>query len=1237
MTKANLKKSLLDQTSHYQTAGLLRSLAALQLVPGNASHLLVLEGLSRVVAGSPPSGSPKEIPRNTLQTLCNSEAIKAAIAHRKDPFEGIFAETFPFFDGPYEILPGLTPEAPYKLRQLASGIFYGGLAESHAAYAKDASNIIKAGLAMSTAVALRAGLDRRSRGPSITEQITVPSREELPRLKAAVSFQAAEVAQIMRVHNLPLDALTPLTTKLGSNPAVKLFAEEGLLDKRPFVELPTGEVIVATPCTLLSSIIHFLLQSSVHGGVSSALASCYNQAVWRQINHDLGLMGLTPSGRNLGEIASDYHQDDLFELDTDKLLHVQLMTDDLENLSTNVYSPWTKEDISEALAERMLFVEQELAMASDGNNEILHISLVDSPSRSFFFGVRNHVGTVSPHLAITPSDLETLGLYEGGKSLALWQYAAASGRLRDNSRVMSMDFLDEFDVFRRNNYSYYMSDDETPTHILFMPGGAGEFRRDTQAKYDKHIVARPDGRGLTEVISAEEPWIPIYLPSDVGTNVARLVEGLPCNVWLIASSDALAPSVRATYQQLVECLAYWVWQLAEVLREPLQGLETRFPFIRLNIHLANPSAWSEIAEKPAPTGPTSNEIASYEIESESPSITIFDSAVGLFARDDNMAERELVRVVLKCLNEFLLGNEGGTFAGWQNSEIDDIVDFYVPLGHKRKIQFIDWSRHVDADPTGLPPSRNVQHVESDIVLDDVGRFVQEQLHFSFGPIPDDKRVHVLNNVVEYLYQTLAQEVASYDGDGLLEWLTEQGESLVRNTAHRRLTLRSTLECYGRIQEYTEKMEREGPELNTALIASRFLIEYVAVVPPSGIRPVSLTGYDRLMAIAAGLVNWALESDLVKFEISDIKFTVLPSGRLGADRTGYLRGRGAYLSDHVQSEIVRASNGSQFVGQGDDEEILEAEKERANGAFLAEFGFSLVDLIDFLSGVILVGAKQPDQVKSTPEATLIAEVAEELNWTPEAVAKALSLFTLEPRNDYLVPPPSFRAEDVYPWRFNRALSLVRRPIILRPSPSGREAIWGNRTVFSAQGNLLNLFLSGRLKAVSQPLQAEISRRRNRVSEQFNNAVADELEREQRLIVRRRVHKINGNVLGYPDNLGDVDVLVVEPDNRIILLLECKDLGVARTPFELKSEIQNLILGSRGNDSMMDKHRRRTEWVRVNQDLLLGDLGIATEEPWEVSDAIIVDEELLTPYLLDTKMPVLTLRQLRLGVLGLISRD
>src|SRR4026209_199768 len=58
------------------------------------------------------------------------------------------------------------------------------------------------------------------------------------------------------------------------------------------------------------------------------------------------------------------------------------------------------------------------------------------------------------------------------------------------------------------------------------------------------------------------------------------------------------------------------------------------------------------------------------------------------------------------------------------------------------------------------------------------------------------------------------------------------------------------------------------------MASRFVIEYVVAQLPLGVRPLSMDFYDRLQGIANHLVNFGFESDLIFFNLADIKLSVL---------------------------------------------------------------------------------------------------------------------------------------------------------------------------------------------------------------------------------------------------------------------------------------------------------------------------------------------------------------------------
>jgi hypothetical protein len=259
---------------------------------------------------------------------------------------------------------------------------------------------------------------------------------------------------------------------------------------------------------------------------------------------------------------------------------------------------------------------------------------------------------------------------------------------------------------------------------------------------------------------------------------------------------------------------------------------------------------------------------------------------------------------------------------------------------------------------------------------------------------------------------------------------------------------------------------------------------------------------------------------------------------------------------------------------------------------------------------------------------IHRLVDALEWDASKVITCLEILTLKQRGDYLTVPTPYRREDVYPWRFNRRLSLLRRPLILVESSTEKTLVWGKRQVIEAGRYLFESFWSGRLEATSHELQVAISKNRNRVTGAFARSVADQCRRFQELLVKERYAKIGRRYLGAPGSrLGDVDVLVAEKRKRKILLLEVKGLGAARTPFEMASEITELVHGSHGHPSMIEKHKRRLEWIQQNLAEVLADLDLDSLRPWTVEVLMVVDEELMSPHFVDTDVRILPFRELQ----------
>jgi hypothetical protein len=136
-----------------------------------------------------------------------------------------------------------------------------------------------------------------------------------------------------------------------------------------------------------------------------------------------------------------------------------------------------------------------------------------------------------------------------------------------------------------------------------------------------------------------------------------------------------------------------------------------------------------------------------------------------------------------------------------------------------------------------------------------------------------------------------------------------------------------------------------------------------------------------------------------------------------------------------------------------------------------------------------------------------------------------------------------------------LHYLRRPFLLLEEQDGTWLIWGHRHIKEAHQYLLQTCFGGRLQATSDEMKALVSRHANREGEAFNDEVADRLSEKPGLVVHRRLKKI-GIGSGSIQPPGDIDVLAIDEERRRIYILECKNLAVARTPFELAAELRAL---------------------------------------------------------------------------------
>lgn len=764
---------------------------------------------------------------------------------------------------------------------------------------------------------------------------------------------------------------------------------------------------------------------------------------------------------------------------------------------------------------------------------------------------------------------------------------------------------------------HYFSDDELPNLLTIEVGMGFGARRHVADRYDPHTETIESGNEASLAVRMFDASIPVY--ADIGRAqrcVAFFVDGLPVRTWIVGPENmtgqaAPGRDLRSLNFDLVQGLAYWLWQFTPGL---VKHLRPAAGHDRLTVRLDLPATILDATQHHG--GEPYFETA---VEAATLFVRFLPSAVPLFTGVDNAGERALMTCVLSGLARTPVAS------GLNEQTIAQLVDEFAPLGSKKQVFFLNLDRSPDLDWTDLPDERLLQDGDIDGLLDDLGAHLRTEKGRQIGNVAPANRAAVLHECVEYFYNLLRNEVSTLTSRGTLEELVRRHDVLLQQTAFRALTVPTRLACFGSIPDMVAELEKEIPERARTAIASRFLIEYVAATPPKGNRELSLAMFDRLLAISHQIANFGHSSDLLYFRLADTGLAILPSGRLGVERDAFSEGLKTYMSAY--STDVRRRSVRDFAkhwrrGEGGGSSTV---MDRLKGPSEVEFGASLAEFFDLMIAAVDIPRNERSSVALLPHAELVTALAGRLSWSPEKVGQILDQLTTTPRESFLAPQAPFKPVDVYPWKFGRRLSYLRRPFLQIERKGERKLLWGFRHMFQSTGHLAAICVNGRLSATTPEMRSVISEMNDERGFQFNSAVAALLKRDGCIV---EVRKRTFGLLKMPRELGDIDVLVIDPAKRKITAIECKDLALARTPQELSSQLEGLMRGAEHSQgAVTTRHGRRLNWVRENVTGVLAHFGVATANGWQVRGVFVVDEPLFVSHLRDIGMEVVSIESLR----------
>ena len=207
------------------------------------------------------------------------------------------------------------------------------------------------------------------------------------------------------------------------------------------------------------------------------------------------------------------------------------------------------------------------------------------------------------------------------------------------------------------------------------------------------------------------------------------------------------------------------------------------------------------------------------------------------------------------------------------------------------------------------------------------------------------------------------------------------------------------------------------------------------------------------------------------------------------------------------------------------------------------------------------------------------------------------FALESRGNIGEPPIGYKYSDIFPWRYNRKLSYLLRPIPLIKNSENKEiVIFSARHLSSASENLNYSLFNGILKVDSQykKINLLLASRNNVKGKEFRNEVASWLNEKFNLHVIPYEYKIPRK--GQHKDYGDIDVLAFDNKRNIIYCIECKNTKQTKIIYEFSVSIQNYI------EKQLPKHLNRVQWVINNKSVLSERFG-ADLSSYEVKSLLV----------------------------------
>lgn len=952
------------------------------------------------------------------------------------------------------------------------------------------------------------------------------------------------------------------------------------LDRRPIVAFEEA-IVLAMPTVVCQAIQRLVIEFCLARGMKEALEGNLVKSYGRFL-HETEILGGASGAPFMFRKLSDMSLASVLrKIDDGRWLQVVAWVDNLDGYETDNFSGTNQDPIGvgQAVAEEIRICAAKLSkeegfrggvtlVVSCGWGRGLTCAFEDPPPDW-------RMAFVSAH------DLQSLSDLPGMRPTYLWRLLDMRDEVKRNGvELFNLNGLLNLVAWARKNDEHVIPHAQLPPEfgtvepamLAIEQNALLDLRHEAALSKDRRLLAHLDGQLIPVERTVSRPLDGQYLPHYASRELFRkgVLNGAvmtDARVWWVQMGASGGSDAIEIFRHW-EMLHHWLGVAAPVLDACFSTL------------LPGPILWDVHFDNITPTARVEDEntfgddqtavTATLTCETGGNIVRIRAEADFQRAHQhvSNVAERTLVRALVAgtaLLAGVDLAEEG----------VEEIAERIIPGRGARHIHHLRGQNFRDYVGNTLPRGY-IEISPQDSALFKLGR--AGRVRGAGGGTITGKAdcVAFLNAAVARTERELCAALKEYARTPFLLGVIENYERVYRERSRgERTSLAVLAQRRGSDAAYRMLAEHEG-ERNAVMQSSRILLEAgLCECPAEGRTTFGEIDLSRLMVMANAIVVTGGWSNAIRWGAMEPSLKISPLGDILTDSTfeADIVAPFGLASNRVMTDAAVARYPEFYAPPAEGTAVDTLLNSRFAAAWIDEIGLSVDgvrEVIDALEDHGIALGKAAFRISRENFATLVRKTGLE----EDAADLFLRSFRLPARSTWFDLPTGFLPRDREAWRFQRQLSVLRRPIL---DPGDGELVVAPGMLREGVGYVLRNFYEGLYDQsfpVAAAMRSWIGFAKSTHGHAFNGLVANRLK-DFGWVTKPDLKMTNLLSKGFPRNYGDVDVLAWNRMTGRVLLIECKDLQFRKTMGEIAEQLADFRgeLDERGRPDLLRKHLDR----------------------------------------------------------------